>query len=85
MPGKILGEHPALAVPLLPPRVREINMHRLHGAGRNQVPEKDPGIGGGQANVAEPPLGQAVGRIGCFMAGDDYGRPTSVPWAVRFP
>ncbi len=29
-------------------------------------------------------LGQAVGRIGCFMAGDDYGKPTGVPWAVTF-
>jgi phosphatidylglycerol:prolipoprotein diacylglycerol transferase len=29
-------------------------------------------------------LGQAIGRIGCFMAGDDYGRPTIVPWAVTF-
>ena len=29
-------------------------------------------------------LGQAVGRIGCFMAGDDYGKPTSLPWAVTF-
>src|SRR5499427_2832533 len=29
-------------------------------------------------------LGQAIGRIGCFMAGDDYGRPTDVPWAVVF-
>jgi phosphatidylglycerol:prolipoprotein diacylglycerol transferase len=29
-------------------------------------------------------LGQAIGRIGCFMAGDDYGRPTLVPWAVTF-
>ena len=29
-------------------------------------------------------LGQAVGRIGCFMAGDDYGRPARVPWAVTF-
>jgi phosphatidylglycerol---prolipoprotein diacylglyceryl transferase len=29
-------------------------------------------------------LGQAIGRIGCLMAGDDYGRPTSVPWAVTF-
>jgi phosphatidylglycerol:prolipoprotein diacylglycerol transferase len=29
-------------------------------------------------------LGQAIGRIGCFMAGDDYGRPSSVPWAVAF-
>lgn len=29
-------------------------------------------------------LGQAVGRIGCFMAGDDFGRPTHLPWAVTF-
>ncbi len=29
-------------------------------------------------------LGQAIGRIGCFMAGDDYGSPASVPWAVTF-
>jgi phosphatidylglycerol:prolipoprotein diacylglycerol transferase len=29
-------------------------------------------------------LGQAIGRIGCFMAGDDYGRPTDLPWAVVF-
>ena len=29
-------------------------------------------------------LGQAIGRIGCFMAGDDYGRPTDLPWAVAF-
>ncbi len=31
------------------------------------------------------PMGIAVGRIGCFMAGDDYGRPTDVPWGVAFP
>ena len=29
-------------------------------------------------------LGQAIGRVGCFMAGDDYGRPTHVAWAVTF-
>jgi phosphatidylglycerol:prolipoprotein diacylglycerol transferase len=29
-------------------------------------------------------LGQGIGRIGCFMAGDDYGRPSDVPWAVVF-
>ncbi len=29
-------------------------------------------------------LGQGIGRIGCFMAGDDYGRETNVPWAVQF-
>lgn len=38
------------------------------------------------ADVAAPAiaLGQAIGRIGCFMAGDDYGRPTSMPWSVTF-
>ncbi len=30
-------------------------------------------------------LGQAIGRIGCFLVGDDYGRPTSLPWGVAFP
>jgi phosphatidylglycerol:prolipoprotein diacylglycerol transferase len=30
-------------------------------------------------------LGHAVGRIGCFLVGDDYGRPSDLPWAVAFP
>lgn len=30
-------------------------------------------------------LGYGIGRIGCFLVGDDYGRPTSLPWAVAFP
>ena len=30
-------------------------------------------------------IGHAIGRIGCFLVGDDYGRPTSLPWAVAFP
>jgi phosphatidylglycerol:prolipoprotein diacylglycerol transferase len=30
-------------------------------------------------------LGYAVGRIGCFLVGDDYGRPSTLPWAVAFP
>jgi phosphatidylglycerol:prolipoprotein diacylglycerol transferase len=29
-------------------------------------------------------LGQSVGRLGCFSAGCDYGKPTTVPWAVVF-
>jgi phosphatidylglycerol:prolipoprotein diacylglycerol transferase len=29
--------------------------------------------------------GHAIGRIGCFLVGDDYGRPTDLPWAVAFP
>lgn len=30
-------------------------------------------------------LGYAIGRIGCFLVGDDYGRPTDKPWGVAFP
>ena len=30
-------------------------------------------------------LGQAIGRVGCFLVGDDYGRVSDVPWAVAFP
>jgi phosphatidylglycerol---prolipoprotein diacylglyceryl transferase len=29
-------------------------------------------------------LGQAIGRIGCFMAGCCYGKPTDAPWGVVF-
>jgi phosphatidylglycerol:prolipoprotein diacylglycerol transferase len=28
------------------------------------------------------PLGQAIGRLGNFLAGDAYGVPTSLPWGV---
>jgi phosphatidylglycerol:prolipoprotein diacylglycerol transferase len=27
----------------------------------------------------------ALGRVGCFIVNDDYGRPTDLPWGVRFP
>jgi phosphatidylglycerol:prolipoprotein diacylglycerol transferase len=30
-------------------------------------------------------LGHAIGRIGCFLVGDDYGKPSTLPWAVAFP
>ncbi len=30
-------------------------------------------------------LGLALTRIGCFLAGCDFGAPWSGPWAVRFP
>lgn len=37
--------------------------------------------------AATPALaaGHAIGRIGCFLVGDDYGRPSTLPWAVAFP
>lgn len=30
-------------------------------------------------------IGHLLGRIGCFLVGDDYGRPTTLPWGVSFP
>jgi phosphatidylglycerol:prolipoprotein diacylglycerol transferase len=30
-------------------------------------------------------IGHAIGRIGCFLVGDDYGRPTAQPWGIAFP
>jgi phosphatidylglycerol:prolipoprotein diacylglycerol transferase len=27
----------------------------------------------------------ALGRVGCFLVGDDYGRPTDLPWGIAFP
>lgn len=39
------------------------------------------------ADAAAPALalGYAVGRIGCFLVGDDFGMPTKLPWGVKFP
>ncbi len=30
-------------------------------------------------------VGYAVGRMGCFLVGDDYGKPTDLPWGIAFP
>lgn len=30
-------------------------------------------------------IGQALGRIGCFLVGDDYGRATDGPFGIAFP
>jgi phosphatidylglycerol:prolipoprotein diacylglycerol transferase len=27
----------------------------------------------------------ALGRVGCFLVNDDYGRPTDLPWGMKFP
>jgi phosphatidylglycerol:prolipoprotein diacylglycerol transferase len=39
------------------------------------------------ADAASPALavGYALGRIGCFLVGDDYGRPTDAWYGVAFP
>jgi phosphatidylglycerol:prolipoprotein diacylglycerol transferase len=35
--------------------------------------------------VPAVPVGQVLGRLGCFLAGCCAGRPADVPWAVAFP
>ncbi len=30
-------------------------------------------------------VGQALGRVGCFLVQDDYGVPTTLPWGMKFP
>jgi phosphatidylglycerol:prolipoprotein diacylglycerol transferase len=37
--------------------------------------------------AATPALafGHLIGRIGCFLVGDDYGTPSELPWALAFP
>lgn len=30
-------------------------------------------------------LGLAIGRVGCFLTGCCYGKPTTLPWGVVFP
>jgi phosphatidylglycerol:prolipoprotein diacylglycerol transferase len=30
-------------------------------------------------------LGYGIGRIGCFLVGDDFGMPTEKPWGIAFP
>lgn len=39
------------------------------------------------ADVCAPylALGEAITRIGCFLTGCCWGRPTALPWGVQFP
>lgn len=38
------------------------------------------------AHLVAPALAAAyaLGRVGCFLVNDDYGRPTALPWGVKF-
>jgi phosphatidylglycerol:prolipoprotein diacylglycerol transferase len=39
------------------------------------------------ADAVAPALALAygLGRLGCFLVGDDYGAPSQLPWAMAFP
>jgi phosphatidylglycerol:prolipoprotein diacylglycerol transferase len=37
------------------------------------------------AVIVTAPIGLGLGRIGNFINGELYGRPSSLPWAVIFP
>jgi phosphatidylglycerol---prolipoprotein diacylglyceryl transferase len=38
-----------------------------------------------QLNAPALAAAYALGRVGCFLVNDDYGRPTSLPWGMKFP
>jgi phosphatidylglycerol:prolipoprotein diacylglycerol transferase len=38
-----------------------------------------------EAGAVATAVGQAFGRIGCFLVGDDYGIASDLPWAMSFP
>jgi len=41
----------------------------------------------GMMDIAAPSLalGEGISRIGCFLAGCCFGKPTDLPWGVTFP
>jgi len=46
--------------------------------------QKMPLLGVLDLAAAPVALGHSIGRVGCFMAGCCYGKPTSLPWGVTF-
>ena len=39
----------------------------------------------GDAVAPAMAIGYSIGRLGCFLVGDDYGVPSDLPWAMSFP
>lgn len=46
---------------------------------------KLPVLAYADASMPALALGYAIGRIGCFLNGDDFGTLTHLPWAVAYP
>ena len=60
----------------------------LAGTGAVAIVCRDHGIPlARMGDLSTAPLGLALAfaRVGCFLGGCDYGKVTSLPWAVRFP
>ncbi|MDH5306468.1 MAG: prolipoprotein diacylglyceryl transferase [Myxococcales bacterium] len=51
------------------------------GASRNRVSIKQVM----DCTAVAGAVGQSIGRLGCFLVGDDYGRASDLPWALAFP
>lgn len=47
--------------------------------------KKVPVLAGLDIVFVYSPLGQAIGRVGCLMAGCCTGTRTDLPWGIRFP
>src|SRR2546425_2692690 len=44
-----------------------------------------PGRWAMELTAAPLALGYALGRVGCFLVNDNYGIPSTLPWAMTFP
>jgi phosphatidylglycerol:prolipoprotein diacylglycerol transferase len=49
------------------------------------IRNKIPYLLGADATAPALAIGYALGRVGCFMVGDDYGRPTNSWVGIAFP
>jgi hypothetical protein len=81
---EIVRENTALLVPCLPPRVREINMHRLNGVVRNKVPQKHSCVATRQTHVSQAALDNPRGGIELVLAFDLDAEEIDVRPLLRF-
>lgn len=47
--------------------------------------KKLPVLAYADASMPAVALGYSIGRLGCFLNGDDYGTLSQMPWAVTYP
>jgi len=74
-----LGQIPDRGIALFEQPVGNLG---LLGRPRAETSRRDKSLQPAAAEEVDRPGG--IGRIGCFLVGDDYGRPTDLPWGVAF-